>query len=275
MAEKRRADVLLVERGLVPSRNLAQRLILSGQVWANGQPVPKPSTLLPPDATIEIRERPRYVSRGGEKLEAALRHFQVDVQGKICADVGASTGGFTDCLLQYGAAKVYAIDVGYGQLHWRLRQDPRVVVMEKTNARYLEALPEPVDLVTVDVSFISLRLLFPAIRGWYGGRGGVLLALIKPQFEAGPRESARGKGVIRNPAVHRQVLREVVAVAHRVGFHLQGLMPSPIRGAKKGNIEFWGYFVYNPSAPLPPNEVVETWVTQVVQEAHENLSDSA
>ncbi len=270
MAKKQRADVLLVERGLAASRTLAQRLILAGKVRADGRPVPKPATLLPIDARLEVLERPRYVSRGGEKLEAALERFQIPVEGRVCADVGASTGGFTDCLLQHGARKVYAIDVGHGQLHWQLRQDPRVVVMEGVNARYLEALPEPVSLITVDVSFISLRLLLPRFPGWYAGPGGLLLALIKPQFEAGPRESARGKGVIRDPEVHRRVLAEVVTAAQAQGFRPQGLMPSPLRGAKKGNVEFWGYFVYDPQAQPVPEDVWAPWMSQAVQEAHAN-----
>ncbi len=267
VTRKVRADQLLVERGLAESRTQAQRLILAGQVWADGQPVPKPSTRLPESAQLEVRQRPKYVSRGGEKLEAALQRFHVPVQDRVCADVGASTGGFTDCLLQHGARRVYAIDVGHGQLHWKLRQDPRVVVMEGVNARHLEALPEPVDLVTMDVSFISVRKILPAVRGWLRPEGRVLV-LIKPQFEAGKREAARGKGVIRKPQVHRKVLEEVLEDLMGLGYRVLGVMPSPIRGAKKGNIEFWAYMRYAPDDPFPPRETWVSWVEDAVREAH-------
>lgn len=270
MPKKLRADQLLVNRGLAESRTQAQRLILAGQVWADGRPVPKPAALLPESAHLEVRERPRYVSRGGEKLEAALTRFRVPVEGRICADVGASTGGFTDCLLQHGAARVYAIDVGHGQIHWKLRQDPRVVVMEGVNARYLESLPEPVDLVTVDVSFISVRRILPAVRGWLKPEGDVLV-LIKPQFEAGKRESARGKGVIRKAEVHQRVLEEVLTALESLGYRVQGVMPSPIRGAKKGNIEFWAYLKYRPAAARLSPEELRTWIERAVREAHEQV----
>ncbi len=192
---------------------------------------------------------PRFVSRGGDKLEAALAAFPVGVSGRVCADVGASTGGFTDCLLQHGAAKVYTIDVGKGILHWKLRSDARVVVMEETNARYVEALPEPVSLVTIDASFISLKILLPVVKGWLpsplrpspDGRGdGVrakCIALIKPQFEAGRKEFAKHKGVIRDPEVHQAILLDVLAFAQDQGFGVRGLLRSPVVGPK-GNIEF-------------------------------------
>ena len=192
---------------------------------------------------------PRFVSRGGDKLEAALMAFPVEVFGRICVDVGASTGGFTDCLLQHGAAKIYTIDVGKGILHWKLRSDPRVIVMEETNARYVETLPEPVSLVTVDASFISLKILLPVVKGWLpsppaappvgeGSRGeGGVIALIKPQFEAGRKESAKHKGVIRDPAVHEVILMDVLTFAQGQGFVVQGLLRSPVVGPK-GNIEF-------------------------------------
>ncbi|MEA3351744.1 MAG: TlyA family RNA methyltransferase, partial [Chloroflexota bacterium] len=166
MAKKVRVDKLLVERGLVESCSKAQRLIMAGQVRADGQVVPKPATNVCPKAELSIEPGPRFVSRGGKKLEAAFESFGLDVKNRICADVGASTGGFSDCLLQHGAAKVYAIDVGKGVLHWKLRNHPRIVVMEETNARYVERLPEPVDFVTIDASFISLKLLLPAVKGW-------------------------------------------------------------------------------------------------------------
>ncbi len=237
MPKKQRIDVLLVERGLVESRSLAQRLVMAGQVRADGQVVPKPASRVATTARIEIDSGPRFVSRGGEKLAAALEAFGVDPAGRVCADVGASTGGFTDCLLQRGAAKVYAIDVGHGVLHWKLRNDQRVVVMERTNARYLESLPEAVDLVTVDASFISLKVLLPVVRGWLPPSGGEVIALIKPQFEAGKRQAARGRGVIRDPQVHQRVLLDVLRFARGQGFKVSGLIRSPLKGPK-GNLEF-------------------------------------
>jgi 23S rRNA (cytidine1920-2'-O)/16S rRNA (cytidine1409-2'-O)-methyltransferase len=240
---KVRLDVLLVERGLAESRAKAQALIMAGQVRVAGQVALKPATAIAADSVLTVDSGPRFVSRGGEKLEAALDAFQVDVSGWLCADVGASTGGFTDCLLQRGAAKVYAIDVGKGILHWKLRNDPRVVVMEETNARYVELLPEPVALVTVDASFISLKVLLPAIRNWQFAVGTMkeegcnVIALIKPQFEAGRKDVARGDGVIRDPNVHRQVLLDVLGFAQRDGFDIQGLIKSPLLGPK-GNAEF-------------------------------------
>ncbi len=249
---KTRLDLLLVERGLAESRAKAQAVIMAGQVRVDGQLVGKPATLVAPGARLDLETGPRFVSRGGEKLEAALVAFGVDVAGLICADVGASTGGFTDYLLQHGAAKVYAIDVGKGQLDWKLRNDPRVIVMEETNARHVESLPEPVDLVTIDASFISLRILLPVVKNWFepippfppslqgkGGEGGVgyVIALIKPQFEAGRKESARHKGVIRDPEIHRQVLTEVLGFAVGEGFSVRGLIKSPVLGPK-GNVEF-------------------------------------
>ncbi|HEY68719.1 MAG TPA: TlyA family RNA methyltransferase [Thermoflexia bacterium] len=236
---KRRLDVLLVERGLAESRTQAQRLIRAGLVRVAGQVADKPGTQVATNATITLQARPRFVSRGGEKLEAALVRFGLDVRGWVAADVGASTGGFTDCLLQHGARRVYAIDVGYGQLDWRLRNDPRVVVMERTNARYLESLPEPVDLVTVDVSFISLGLILPMAVRWLKP-GGQVVALIKPQFEAGRREVGKG-GVVRDPQVHRRVLERVLDIAAGLDLGLRGLMPSPLRGPA-GNVEFLGWW---------------------------------
>jgi 23S rRNA (cytidine1920-2'-O)/16S rRNA (cytidine1409-2'-O)-methyltransferase len=233
---KERVDLLLVERGLAESRAKAQRLVMAGQVRADGQLVDKPSSMFEGEVKLEVDKGPRYVSRGGEKLEAAIEGFGVEVAGKVCADVGASTGGFTDCLLQHGASKVYAIDVGKGQLDWKLRQDARVVVMEETNARYLEALPEAVDLVTVDASFISLKTLLPAMKGWLGEEG-QLIALIKPQFEAGKQEVGKGKGVIRDEQIHRRVLAEILDFVEGQGFGVRGLLRSPLLGPK-GNVEF-------------------------------------
>ncbi len=237
---KVRADILLVERGLAESRAKAQRLVMAGQVRANGQIVDKPSSMYGNEVKLKVETGPRYVSRGGEKLEAALEGFGVAVAGKVCADVGASTGGFTDCLLQHGASKVYAIDVGKGQLDWKLRQDARVVVMEETNARYLKKLPETVDLVSVDASFISLKTLLPTLKAWLAEKG-QLIALIKPQFEAGKQEVGKGRGVIRDGKIHRRVLSEILEFVEGQGFGVRGLMRSPVLGPK-GNAEFlvWG-----------------------------------
>ena len=236
---KERIDVLLAERGLTESRSRAQRLIRAGEVRVEGQVVDKPGTRVAVDAALTLESKPPFVSRGGEKLEGALERFGLDVEGAVVADVGASTGGFTDCLLQRGASRVYAIDVGYGQLHWKMRNDPRVVVMERTNARYLESLPEPVDVITADVSFISLRLILPAALGWLK-RDGQVVALIKPQFEAGPEHVEKG-GVVRDPGVHRRVLTEVLEAAADLGLGLCGLMPSPLRGPA-GNVEFLAWW---------------------------------
>ena len=238
--KKVRIDVLLVERGLAESRSLAQRLVMAGQVRVNGQVVPKPSVNFPPDASIEINQGPRYVSRGGEKLDCALLDFGIEIEGKVCADVGASTGGFTDCLLQNGARKVYAIDVGRGILHWKLRQDKRVIVMEGSNARYLEKIPDQIDLVTIDASFISLKVLLPVVRGWFNDQGGDAVVLIKPQFEAGKSEAARGKGVIRDAQVHERVLIDVLAFAEDTGYQIMDVIKSPLKGPK-GNIEFFAF----------------------------------
>jgi len=245
---KERLDVLVAERELAESRAQAQRLIRAGLVRVAGQVSDKPGTQVAVDAEVTLKARPRFVGRGGEKLAAALVRFGLDVTDVVAADVGASTGGFTDCLLQHGARRVYAIDVGYGQLAWRLRNDPRVVVMERTNARYVEILPEPVGLVTADVSFISLGLILPVVVGWFAppltpprrGGDGQVVVLIKPQFEAGRREVGKG-GVVRDPEVHRRVLARVLGVAAQLGLGLRGLMPSPLLGPA-GNVEFLGWW---------------------------------
>ncbi len=236
MAEpKERLDQLLVRRGLVESRTLAQRMVMAGQVRVEGQLVLQPSTRVAPEATVEVSSAPRFVSRGGEKLEAALQQFRLKPAEWVCADVGASTGGFTDCLLQHGAGRVYAIDVGHGQLHRRLRNDPRVVLMERKNARTLSELPEPVRLATVDVSFISLRLILPSVASWLVA-GGEVVALVKPQFEAGRSQVGKG-GVVKDPRTHQQVLFEILKAATEAGLPPQGLIRSPLVGPK-GNIEF-------------------------------------
>ncbi|MBM4429858.1 MAG: TlyA family RNA methyltransferase [Chloroflexi bacterium] len=245
--EKERLDVLLHERGLVESRERARRLILAGQVLVNGEVIDKPGTHVHTSAAVSIKEAVAYVSRGGFKLETALRSFVVDVAGMVIADVGASTGGFTDCLLQGGAARVYAIDVGYGQLAWSLRQDPRVVVLDRINVRYLQGLPEAIDLATVDVSFISLKLVLPAVRRLLKSEGQVI-ALIKPQFEAG-RDQVR-KGVVKDPAVHRAVLHDLLSWAGSQGWIVQGLVVSPLRGPA-GNVEFLTHLRLPSGAPAP------------------------
>jgi len=242
--KKQRLDVLLVERGLAESRSVAQRLIRAGEVLVAGKLVDKPGLLVAEVAPITLKEAPRFVSRGGEKLEAALTRFGVEVSGLVAADIGASTGGFTDCLLQHGAARVYAIDVGYGQLAWKLRQDARVIVMERVNARYLAALPEPVDLIVSDVSFISLRLIYATAVRWLKAEGQVV-SLIKPQFEAGPEQVGKG-GVVRNPQTHRAVLEQVTQDMAALGLGLCGLMVSPLRGPA-GNIEFLGWWWRGPA----------------------------
>jgi 23S rRNA (cytidine1920-2'-O)/16S rRNA (cytidine1409-2'-O)-methyltransferase len=238
---KVRLDLLLVERGLAESRAKAQALIMAGQVRVADQVALKPATAVDASAALTVVSGPRFVSRGGEKLSAALEAFGIDVTGCVCADVGASTGGFTDCLLQRGAAKVYAIDVGKGILHWKLRNDKRVVVMEETNARFVESLSERVSLVTMDTSFISVKILLPVIKKWitpspsHGEEN--IIALIKPQFEAGKKDVSRGDGVIRDPEIHRQVLLDVLGFAQREEFGIRGLIKSPLLGPK-GNAEF-------------------------------------
>jgi 23S rRNA (cytidine1920-2'-O)/16S rRNA (cytidine1409-2'-O)-methyltransferase len=244
MNTKQRLDILLVERGAVESRELARRLIMAGEVSVNGQLIDKPGQRVAVDAELTLRAVPRFVSRGGDKLDAALSIFPVAVADKTCADVGASTGGFTDCLLQRGATKVYAIDVGYGQLDYRLRRDERVVVMERTNARYVESLPEPVNLVSIDASFISLRLLLPVIKGWLT-QDAAVIPLIKPQFEAGKHDVGKG-GVVKSPEVHRRVLREVLTAASVEGFQVAGLIRSPLKGPA-GNIEFLAWLRRDPA----------------------------
>ena len=256
---KTRLDILLVERGLAESRSQAQRLVMAGQVRVDGQVVLKPATNLPVEALLTLNSRPQYVSRGGEKLEAAIQAFSTPLEGWVCADVGASTGGFTDCLLQHGAQRVYAIDVGQGILDWKLRQDPRVIVMEKTNARFVEYLPEPVNLVTIDASFISLKVLLPVVHGWLSSEaeGGVVIALVKPQFEAGRALVGRGKGVIRDPQIHQQVVQEVLIFAQSIGYSLQGLIRSPILGPK-GNTEFLACFHSTALNGLTVQELLNT-----------------
>lgn len=267
MTEKVRLDVLVADRGLAPSREAARRMIMAGEVRVNGSVRDKPGMRVSPEVEIEVREAPRFVSRGGDKLQGALEVFDVAVEGRVCADVGASTGGFTDCLLQHGAARVYAIDVGYGQLDYRLRTDPRVVVMERTNARYLEALAEPVSLVVVDASFISLRLLLPVFWGWLDAEGDVI-ALVKPQFEAGKGQVGKG-GVVRDPEVHRRVLIEVLSYAQAERYAIRGLTPSPLAGPA-GNIEFLVWLSTHQTADVL---ALEELVAAAVGRAHSATGD--
>lgn len=255
--EKSRLDNLMTEHGLAESRSQAQRLIMAGQVRVDNEVVLKPSHSVNVKAVVTVEQPPRFVSRGGEKLEAALVAFGLqEIPGWICADVGASTGGFTDCLLQHGAAKIYAIDVGYGILHWKLRQDTRVLSMERTNARNVQVLAEPVHLITIDASFISLRNLLPVVKNWLDGPEGRVVALVKPQFEAGRKESAKGEGVIRDPEIHKRILNEVIEFSIREGFKPSGLIRSPLQGPK-GNIEFLLLLEPKPCSDVCAAEMIE------------------
>lgn len=233
---KKRIDTLMVEKGLVESRAKAQALLMAGEVVVGEKTITKAGTLVKEEAEITILEPPPFVSRGGIKLEYALDQFQLDVSDKVAADIGASTGGFTDCLLQRGASRVYAVDVGYGQLDYRLRRDSRVVVMERTNARYPIPLPEKVDLATIDLSFISVKKVIPSVAKLLRD-GGYLLVLFKPQFEAERGEVGKG-GVIKEPQLHAKVLGRFIAWVVEHGFRLKGLVASPILGAS-GNKEFF------------------------------------
>ncbi|MDY4232114.1 MAG: TlyA family RNA methyltransferase [Candidatus Faecousia sp.] len=265
MKHKQRLDLLMTERGLCDSRSRAQALIMSGAVFVDGQKCDKAGTPVADDAAVEVRgETCPFVSRGGLKLEKALREFGVDPTGYVCSDSGASTGGFTDCLLQKGAKKVFAIDVGYGQLAWALRTDPRVVCMERTNIRYVtpEDLGEPLDLSVVDVSFISLRLVLPAVQKLLKPTGQVL-CLIKPQFEAG-KDKVGKKGVVREKSTHVEVLEQFLGLADELGFTVRNLTFSPVKGPE-GNIEFLGHL------SMQPADVVRPDVAALVDAAHETL----
>lgn len=257
--------MLLTEQGYADSRSKAQAIIMSGLVYVDGQKADKPGISYEETVNLEVRGAVcPYVSRGGLKLEKALRDFGVKPEGYVCSDSGASTGGFTDCLLQQGASKVFAIDVGYGQLDWKIRSDPRVVVMERTNIRYVtpEQLGEPLDLSVVDVSFISLKIVLPAIRNLLKPDGQVL-CLIKPQFEAG-KEKVGKKGVVRDPETHKEVLDHFVALAHELNFAILGLTFSPVKGPE-GNIEFLGHLTLRDAQENCPDTA---WV---VEQAHKTL----
>ena len=266
MKVKKRLDVLLVEQGYAENRTKAQAIIMSGNVYVEGQKADKPGTSFEETVAIEVRGAAcPYVSRGGLKLEKALRNFGVDPTGYVCSDSGASTGGFTDCLLQQGASKVFAIDVGYGQLDWKIRSDPRVVVMERTNVRYVtpEQLGEPLDLSVIDVSFISLRIVLPVIKTFLKPERGQVLCLIKPQFEAG-KEKVGKKGVVRDPAVHLEVVEKILALCKEINLTVWGLDFSPVKGPE-GNIEYLLWGCKNPDTDFVPD------AAQVVAAAHDRL----
>ena len=265
---KERLDVLLVKRNLADSREKAKAIIMSGNVFVEGQREDKAGTTFPEEVNIEVRGHVLpYVSRGGLKLEKAMKEFHVTVDGKVCTDVGSSTGGFTDCMLQNGAKKVFAIDVGRGQLDWKLRQDPRVVCMEKTNIRYVtpEDLGEPVDFSSIDVSFISLTKVLGAIRA-YLTDDGEIVALIKPQFEAG-REKVGKKGVVRDRQVHEDVIKQIMDFALALGFSLLHLDYSPIKGPE-GNIEYLLHLLNRPEE----SQISDEMIPDVVAASHQSLS---
>lgn len=234
-----RLDQLLVERGLVPSREKARGLILAGEVLVNGKKIDKAGHDVASDSQVELLERPRYVGRGGLKLEAALGHFQVSAEGKVCLDIGSSTGGFTDCLLQHGAARVYAVDVGTGQLDWKLRNDPRVIVHEQVNARYLSRheVPEAIQLAVADVSFISITMILPAVAGLLADNAEMVI-LVKPQFELERHQVGKG-GIVRDSSLHRKACQRIEDAVRGLGFK-SDIIPSPILGAE-GNQEFLLY----------------------------------
>lgn len=269
MKVKKRLDVLLTEQGYADSRSKAQAIIMSGLVYVDGQKADKPGISYDETVSLEVRGAVcPYVSRGGLKLEKALRDFGVKPEGYVCSDSGASTGGFTDCLLQQGAKKVFAIDVGYGQLDWKIRSDPRVVVMERTNIRYVtpEQLGEPLDLSVVDVSFISLKIVLPAIKALLKENGQVL-CLIKPQFEAG-KDKVGKKGVVRERATHREVLNGFVELTESLNFRILGLTFSPVKGPE-GNIEFLAHLTLEDVPGIRPD------IGAVVDQAHETLDKGA
>ena len=269
MKIKKRLDVLLTEQGYADTRSKAQAIIMSGNVYVNGQKADKPGVSYEETVELEVRGAVcPYVSRGGLKLEKALRDFGVKPEGYVCSDSGASTGGFTDCLLQQGAKKVFAIDVGYGQLDWKIRSDERVVVMERTNIRYVtpEDLGEPLDLSVIDVSFIGLEIVLPTIKTLLKPTGQVL-CLIKPQFEAG-KENVGKKGVVRDPKIHKMVLDNFVSLVNGLGFHILGLTFSPVKGPE-GNIEFLGHLTLDDVEGITPDTAA------VVEQAHNTLDKGA
>ena len=251
---RERLDEAVTRLGLAPTRSKARAMIMAGDVLVNGLPSLQAGTTVKTADEITLKSKPRFVSRGGEKLDHALEEFDIDVQGFVCADLGASTGGFTDCLLQRGASNVYAIDVGYGQIDQKLRDDPRVIVEERVNARYLESLPEPIDLVVIDVSFISLSLILPVAASVLKPDG-LCVPLVKPQFEAGRKDVGKG-GVVRDPAIHRRVLEQVAGYAEANGFTVAGITTSPIVGPA-GNVEFLMKLAREHAAPPVLSSLIE------------------
>ncbi len=268
---KQRLDVALTERGLVASREKAKVVIMEGLVYVNGQKSDKAGAQVKDDDKIEIRgETLRYVSRGGKKLEKAMEVFPISLQNSVCIDIGASTGGFTDCMLQNGAVKVYSVDVGYGQLAWSLRTDERVVNLERTNIRYIteEQIPEPIDFASVDVSFISLTLVLPVAYRLLK-ENGQMVCLVKPQFEAG-KDKVGKKGVVREPEIHKEVIRKVADCAKELHFILSGLDFSPIKGPE-GNIEYLLYLKKEENSSETENILTDNQIEQVVSAAHQSL----
>ena len=266
---KKRLDIMMVEQGLAPSREKAKAYIMAGEVYVNGQKEDKAGSMFAETVKLEVRGKTLpYVSRGGLKLEKAMTHFGVTLKDKVCMDVGASTGGFTDCMLQNGAVKVFAIDVGRGQLDWKLRQDPRVVCMEKTNIRYVtpEDIGEPVQFSSIDVSFISLTKVLLPIRNYLTDEGQIV-ALIKPQFEAG-REKVGKKGVVREKSTHIEVIHKVIDYAMSIGFEVLNLEFSPIKGPE-GNIEYLVHLVRLPDGVTEEETNVD--VDAIVKSAHNTL----
>lgn len=267
MAEKQRLDILMVEKGLAESREKAKALIMAGQVYVDNQKCDKAGMNVDSSKTPDVRgETLKYVSRGGLKLEKAMQSFPISLTGKTTMDIGASTGGFTDCMLQNGAKKVFSVDVGYGQLAWKLRQDERVVNMERTNIRYVtpKDIGEHIDFASIDVSFISLKLVLPVAYGLLGDTG-ELVALIKPQFEAG-REQVGKKGVVRDINVHYSVIETVLDFARSINFHIAGLSYSPIKGPE-GNIEYLAYLTKQSSQDIFTRE----YIRDIVDKSHESL----
>ena len=264
---KERIDILIVQKGLVESREKTRALIMSGQVFANGDKIDKPGTKVDVDSDIEIKENLKYVSRGGLKLEKAIETFGIDLKNKVCMDIGASTGGFTDCMLQNGASRVYAIDVGYGQFAWSLRQDSRVVTMERTNIRYVKPddIGESCDFASIDVSFISLTKIFGSVKDLLK-EDAEWVCLIKPQFEAG-REKVGKKGVVRDKKTHIEVLDWVIQSAFLLGINLLGLDYSPIKGPK-GNIEYIAHLTLVQTNTIDSTKIINT----VVEAAHNALN---
>ncbi|MDD5921652.1 MAG: TlyA family RNA methyltransferase [Eubacteriales bacterium] len=268
--KKERLDILLVQKGYFESRQQAKSAVMEGNVFVDGEISDKVGTKISLDSVIEVRSNGcPYVSRGGYKLEESIRAFSLDLNGKVCLDMGASTGGFTDCMLQHGASKVYSVDVGYGQLAWKLRQDSRVVNIERCNVRYMkpETIGEPVDFVSIDVSFISLRHMFPVAKAVLK-ENGEIVCLIKPQFEAGREEMKGTKGIVRDPLIHEKTIRSVLEYAKENGLSPKGLTNSPVKGTK-GNIEFLLYL--KKEAVQPDFPALDSTVQQVVQTAHQTL----